>query len=193
MLFDKLRYRIDLVPADQLVIERFPELAEHKEFSDPAQDLILRAAIFATDEGSPFVQGHRDDYEKKIKKIFEHLKISDETLCSDIVNGIERTFEAMVNRYFIMCDNLAYVMWSDKFRNFHFIGLALREPPNMANLSADMAKRAALGKQQQDIYRELIELEEKIFPDTFTRRVVKEQVAKIMQIPEKMAREKGRF
>lgn len=193
MIFDKLRYRIDLVPADELVISHFPELSEHKEFSNPEQDKLLRLAIFATDEGSPFVQTQRDDYEKKIKKTFEYLKITDDTLFGDVINGIHPVFVAMVNRYFIMCDNLAYVMWSDKLRNFHFIGLALREPPKMDNLSADMAKRAALGKQQQDIYRELIELEEKIFPDTFTRRLIKEQVAKILQFPEKFAREKARF
>jgi hypothetical protein len=186
-----LKYDISKVPDNKKVIDIFPELSEYKEFSNKKEDLLLRIAILATDEGSDFVRLYRDDYERKIVKIFEYLKIDNEPLLENIVKGVEYVFNNMVNRYFIMCDNLAYVMWSDKLKNFHYIGTALRGRPDMNNLSVDMSKRATLGKQQQEIYKELIELEAQIFPDDFTRRVVKEQVAKILQLPEKFANEKA--
>lgn len=191
MDFSGMRYDISKIPADKAVVDAYPALAEYPEFKDRKKDQLVRIALYATDEKSPFVQNERDDYERRITKIFEYLKIKDRVLMQDIVNCIHRDFENMVSRYFIMADNLSYQVWSDKFRMFHYIGLALRQPPDFENMTADMNKRATLSRQRDDIFKELVGLEEQIFTDTFTRRTLKEQVAKMLQLPEKYAQEKS--
>lgn len=191
MEFIALKYRIDLVPMDELVIDHFPDLKEYKEFSDPDNDINLRIAFLATDEGSPFLKKDRDDYEKRIRSIMDYLKISDDELVKHIVLSLNETYSSIVNRFFVMCDNLAYVMWSNMMFNFHMIGVALRQPPNMANLTAEMDKRAKLQSQQSTLHEQLVEYEAKIFPDSTTRKIARKEVAKILQFPEKLAQEKS--
>lgn len=189
--FAQLKYRIDLVPKDQFVIDHFPELADYKEFSDKENDLILRIAFFATDEGSPFLKKERDDYEKRITAILEYLKVDDSELLNEIVINVNQAYSSIVNRFFTLCDNLAYVMWSNMLFNFHMIGVALRQTPDMKNLTVEMDKRAKLQSQQADLHEKLISYEAQIFADTATRKMIRKEVAKIIQFPEKMAMEKS--
>lgn len=193
MEFTALKYRIDLVPMDELVIDHFPDLKEYKEFSDPDNDINLRIAFLATDEGSPFLKKDRDDYEKRIKSIFEYLKINDDELLDSILVNRHEKYSAIVNRFFVLCDNLAYVMWSNMLFNFHLIGIALRQAPNLENMTSEMDKRAKLQKQQKEIHEDLVTYEAQIFPDTTTRKMIRQEAAKILQFPEKFAREKARF
>ena len=179
--FSKLRYRIDQVPDKTFLVDSFPELLEHKEFSDVKFDKILRIAILATDEGSPFVKLEREDYDKRLIKIFEHLKIKDQKLLEKISAGEHSHYESMVNRYFMFCDNLAYVMWSNKLRMFHYIGIALRQPMDKDNMVADMEKRAKLDAQLQTVYTGLLDYESQVFTDIPTRKKLRKQVAKLLQ------------
>lgn len=190
MDFSKLRHRIDLIPLTELVIDHFPELAEYKEFSNPDQDNLLRISIFATAEGSPFVKQEREDYEKRLIKIFEYLKYKDARLISKISLGEHSDYESIVNKYVMFCDNLAYVMWLNKLRMFHYIGIALRKPMDMDNPVSDMQKRAALDKQLQDVYTSLIEYEAQVFSDIPTRKKLRQQVAKLLQPAEQFAQAK---
>lgn len=190
MDFSTLKYDITQIPKGKKVIEYFVELAEFKEFKDKSKDLLLRIAILATDEGSPFIKAERDSYEKRITAIIEYLEVKDKKLIERIVDGIDRDYNSIVNRYFIICDNLTYVMWQNKLMNFHYIGIALRKAPDMNNLVTEMSKRATLEKQQKEIYDDLIEYESQIFPDAPTRRILRKQVAKILQMPEQFADDK---
>lgn len=185
-----MRYDLEKVPSGKTVISFFPDLAEYKEFSDKKNDILLRVAIWSTDENSPFVIGERDDYDRLIRNICNYLKFTDEGRISKIILGTDIEFNAMVNRYFIQCDNLAYVMWKDKFMMFHYIGIALRAPVNMNNLEVEMAKRAKLEMDREKIHASLVQYESQVFANTFTRKIVRKEVAKILQLAEKNAIEK---
>ncbi len=187
----KMRYDLNKVPINKTVVGHFADLAEHKEFSDKKNDTLLKIAIWSTDENSPFVIEQRDDYELLIKAITRYLKFTDEIIIASIVNGTNTTFNAIVNRYFILCDNLAFVMWKDKFMMFHYIGIALRAPVNMQNMQGDMEKRAGLEKRREDIHKSLIEYEAQVFANTFTRKIVRKETAKVLQLAEKYAETKG--
>ncbi len=187
----KMRYDLNKIPANKAVIDHFPELAEYKEFADKKNDLLLRICIWSTDENSPFVVEERDDYERLISNICKYLKVTDKKIITSITLGAETTFNQMVNRYFIQCDNLAYIMWKDKFMMFHYIGIALRAPVNMSNIEMEMTKRAALELKREAIHSSLVQYESQVFHTTFTRKVVRKEVAKMLQMAEKFAQEKS--
>jgi len=188
-----MKYDLSTIPKGQCVIEQFPELSGYKEFSDWTKDNLLRIAFLATDEGSPFLKKDRDDYEKRLNSIFEYLGLKDDELLEDIILNRNEDYSAIVNRFFVLCDNLAYTMWSNMLFNFHMVGVALRQPPNMENMISEMDKRAKLQKQQKEIHEDLVAYEAQIFPDTSTRKIIRQEAAKILQFPEKFAKEKGRF
>lgn len=186
-------YDVSLVPKDKFVIDFYPQLSDHKEFSDKADDLLLRIAFFSTDDKSPFLKKYRDDYERRVIAIFDHLKIDNEQLLDDIIINNHEQYSAIVNRFFVLCDNLAYVMWSNMLFNFHMTTIALRRTPDQENMTAEMEKRAKLQTQQKLIHEDLVAYEAVIFPDTATRKMVRQEAAKILQFPEKFAREKQRY
>lgn len=190
MEFDKLRYRIDNVPATKLVIDYFSELKDHEEFSNPEQDQLLRIAIYATDEGSPFVKLEREDYEKRLLRIFDYLNIRDIAPITGLALGTDPDYEKIVTKYLMQCDNLAFVMWYNKLRMFHYIGHALRQPPNMKDIVSDMNKRAQLDNQLQIIYSGLIDYESQIFTDIPSRKKLRKQVSKLLQPAEQYAVDK---
>jgi len=184
---NSMRYQIDDIPAKKTVIDKYPELAEYSEFKDPKNDNLLRVAIFATDEKSPFVKLEREDYEKRLIKIFQHLGIVDDGLLINLSLGKNMIYENMVNRYFMLCDNLAYVMWSNKLRMFHYISISLRQAPDMNNIVSDMTNRAKLDTQLKNIYNDLVEYEAQIFTDIPTRNKIRKQLAKLLQPAEQYA------
>jgi len=190
----KMRYQIaDLSPKTP-VIEKYPDLAEYDEFAHVDYDNLLRIAMFATDENSPFVKLEREDYEKRLLKIFEFLKIKDNKLLAELSMGTNSVYENMVNRFFMLCDNLAYVMWSNKLRMFHYISISLRAAPvskDMVQMVADMTKRATLDNQLKTIYNDLVEYEAQVFTDIPTRNKIRKQLAKLLQPAEMYAQMKS--
>ena len=193
MSFDssKMKYDLSLVGKNELLIHVFPELLDFKEFSDPADDKLLRIAFWATDEKSPFLKKDRDNYENRIKSIFSHENLKDDELMQAIILNKNVKYASIVNRFFIQVDNLAYSIWSNMLFNFHMIGIALREPPSINNMTAEMDRRAKLQNQQADLLEKLATYEAQIFSDAITRKILRKEVAKILTIPEKYAQEKG--
>jgi len=183
----KLRYDISKVSAKEPVISYFPELADHKEFSNPKHNDLLQICILATDENSPFVKSERDDYEKRLVKILEYLNIVDKSMLKHLVKGDNPIYEAMVTKYLMQCDSLAYIMWYDKLRMFHQVGEILRSP---IDADTDMNKRVTLDKQRELIYSTLLDYEAQIFTDVPTRMKVRKQVAKLIQPAEQYSQEK---
>lgn len=192
MDFKGLKFDISIIPKNELVIDKYPELCEYTEFNDPKNDQLLRIAFLATDEGSPFIKKYRDDYENRIRAIFDYLNIKNNGLLDEILINQNYNYNAIVNRFFILSDNLAYVMWSNMLFNFHMIGIALRNPPDMDNMTAEMANRAKLQAQQKDIHADLVKYESEIFTDKVTRKIARKEIAKILQLPERFAQEKSR-
>lgn len=186
----KMRYDLNKVPVGKMVISHFKDLAEHKEFSDRKDDIILRIMIWSTDENSPFVIEERDDYERLINNICTYIKYTDKGIINAIIEGHNEAFNKMVNKYLMMVDNLVYIMWKDKFMMFHYLGIALRAPISMANMERDMEKRAKLDAEREKIHKSLIEYEAQVFPNTFSRKIVRKEVAKVLQMAEKFAQQK---
>lgn len=188
MDFGKLTFRIDEVPVKKLVIDVYPELKEYSEFENPEHDIHLRVCFFATDPESPFVRLEREDYERRLTKIFEYLKLSDSKLFNSIASGYDRVYENMVNRFFMtFCDNLAYLMWADKLRMFYFISRELRKPLPSEGALEELTKRTGLDKKQKEIYDDLVEYESKVFPDIPTRKKLRKSISKLIQPAEKHA------
>lgn len=186
----KMRYNPDSVLSGKTVIDKYPELSEYIEFSDKKNDKLLRVALFATDQESPFVKLEREDYEKRLTKIFEHLSIVDNKLLSDLSLGANQIYEGMINRFFMQTDNLAYVMWSNKLRMFHYIGISLRKAPDLNNMVADMQKRSVLDTSLKNIYNDLVDYEAQVFTDIPTRNKIRKQLAKLLQPAEQYSVEK---
>lgn len=185
--FDLMRYDISDLGKNQTVISKYPELAEHNEFKDPKNDTLLRVAMFCTDEKSPFVKLEREDYERRLVKVFQYLGVIDDGLMIELSLGKNKIYENMVNRYFMICDNLAYVMWSNKVRMFHYIGMSLRKAPDLDNMLTDMTNRAKLDTQLKTIYNDLVEYESQVFTDIPTRNKIRKQLAKLLQPAEQFA------
>lgn len=186
----KMRYDLNKVPVGKMVISHFKDLAEHKEFNDKKDDTILRIMIWSTDENSPFVIEERDDYERLINNICIYIKYTDKGIINSIIEGHNEAFNKMVNKYLMMVDNLAYVMWKDKFMMFHYLGIALRAPINMSNIEVDMTKRAKLDFEREKLHKSLIEYEAQVFPNTFSRKIIRKEVAKVLQMAEKFSVQK---
>lgn len=184
---DKMRFNPDRVPKGDLMIKHYPQLGEYKEFSKEEHDDLLRIAFFATDQESPFVKLEREDYEKRLVKIFEHTGIQEGKLLGEITLGANAVYESMVNRIFMLSDNLAYVMWSNKLRMFHYIGMSLRQPPDLTNMVSDMQKRSTLDASLKNIYNDLVDYEAQVFTDIPTRNKIRKQLAKLLQPAEQFA------
>lgn len=191
MDFTALKYDITTVPAKARVIDHFPDLLEYPGLSDPENDLIVRIVILATDSECPFVKLEKDNYGKRLQRVFEYLSIRDKTLFASISGGKCREYNTIVTTYFTMLDNLAYVVWHSKLTNFHYLTAFLREPIDVDNMEASIQKRLSVEKQLPEIHKGLVDYEREIFPDGHTRKVVRQQVAKILQLAEHFADEKG--
>jgi len=176
-----MRFDVSLVPKGDSVVTHFPQLSEHEEFDNPNNDELLRICILSTDENSPFVKSERDDYEKRLAKIFDYLGLKQGDRLVKLASGKLTLYEDMVNKYVMFIDNLAYAMWMNKLRLFYNIGVVLRQPIDMEDPVEDMKKRAALDKGLQDIYSSLLDYEAQVFPDVPTRKKLRQQVAKLLQ------------
>lgn len=186
----EMKYNPSALEEGQKMIDLYPQLLDYKEYKNPSDDKLLRIAFWATDEKSPFLKKERDNYENRIRAIFMHEGIVDDGLMESIVLNKEPKYSAIVNRFFTQIDNLAYGIWSNMLFNFHMIGIALRRPPDLDSLTAEMDKRAKLQNQQAELLEKLVAYESQIFSDMGTRKILREEVSKIITIPEKYSLEK---
>ena len=186
--FTKLRYDLSTVPEGKLVIEVFPELAEYEEFAAEWDDSMLRIVILSVDDGSPFVKLYRDDYERRISKIFDFLNLKNPELKQQILSGKSSVYNKMVSKFLMILDNLAYINYHSLLTHFHFMNAFLRQPPDFS--SENMDRRVKVEHALPATHKRLIEMEQEFFPDAHTRKIVKKQIAKIIQFPERFAQEK---
>jgi len=191
MISSEMQYDPSRATKGQKMIDVYPELAEFKEYKETSNDKLMRIAFWATDEKSPFLKKERDNYENRIKEIFLHEGIDDKHLLESIVLNKNLTYSSIVNRFFIQVDNLAYGIWSNMLFNFHMIGIALRRPPDIDDLTNEMDKRAKLQTQQAALHEKLVAYEAQIFTDMGTRKIMRKEVSKIITIPERFAVDKS--
>lgn len=160
----------------ELVVEKHPTL---KGITD--DDKLLRLVLFMIQEDSPFLLDDRDDYVSRLTKVQEYLK-SEYTRISE---GENLEYNRIVTTMFMRMDNLIYVTWQSKLINYHQLTTFLRSPLKIDDPAKDVKQRLDIEKLLPDMHKSLVEYEKQVFPDTFTRKVVREETARLLQFAEK--------
>lgn len=150
-------------------------------------DELLRVVLWMIEEDSPFLEADRDNYEGRLEKVFKHVNAE----YPDILSGDNLEYNKTATALFMMMDNLAYVMWQSKFVNFHQLNMFLRQPMKIDDVEKSIKDRLSIEKQLPDIHKSLVDFEKQIFPDTHTRKVVRQETARLLQFAEKFSDPKG--
>ncbi|AIM37393.1 hypothetical protein KO02_12345 [Sphingobacterium sp. ML3W] len=193
MDFSKQRYNVEQAfKSGKTMMEVYPELGNYEEFSKSEQDPILMIMILMVDEDSPFVKAYRDNVEMRLQKIYQYLGLETyDSMFIEINEGHNFVFNNMVFKWFMLSDSLAYETWYSMQINYHINNLFLRRPLDFDNNpEKNMDTRAKIRKELPASHKELVEFERVVFPDTFSRKIVKEQVAKNYTPPEQFAQKK---
>ncbi|WP_418360151.1 hypothetical protein [Sphingobacterium detergens] len=192
MDFSKQRYDVDAArKAGKLMIEAYPELSNYVEFAKPEDNDILMTMFLVVDEDSPFLKAYRDNVGMRLEKVYQYLglEVGDKTF-SDINEGRHPVFNDMVFKWFMISDSLAYETWFSMQFNYHINNLFLRQPFVLENSEKNVETRAKIRKELPQSHRELVEFEKVVFPDSLSRKIVKDQVAKNYTPPEQFAQRK---
>jgi len=149
-------------------------------------DKLLRVVILMISEDSPFLQADRDDYDARLAKVLKHLKAE----YPDILSGENKEYNKIATALFMMMDNLAFVIWQSKLINFHQLTMFIRSPMNTDDIEKSVRERLNVEKQLPAIHKSLVDYERQIFPDAQTRKVVREETARLLQFAERFAESK---
>lgn len=194
MDFSTLKYDISKVPENEYVIDHFPELGEHKEFSDRKQDKILRFVILLVDDGSPFFKLHRD-FSDRAKAVYSYRKSEDKVL-KQYINGEckDDKFRIDVNgkiyKYFIILDKHTYTAWYSIWSNFQELNafLQINIDPLDDQYETKFEKKQKITAMLPAMQKQLADYEKMIFGDTKIKQIVVNAVAKATYWPEKMVK-----
>lgn len=146
-------------------------------------DKLLRVVIWMITEDSPYLQDNRDDYEARLAKVLKHVGAD----YPGIAEGENMEYNHIATALFSRMDNLAYVIWQSKLINFHQLNMFLRQPMKADDVEKTIKDRLSIEKQLPDIHKSLVDYEKQIFPDTQTRKIVREETARLLQFAEKFA------
>ena len=146
-------------------------------------DKLLRVCLFMIQEDSPFLLDDREDYEARLAKVLKYVGAE----YPDIAIGQNMDYNKVVTSLFMRMDNLAFVTWQSKLINFHQLTTFLRSPLGTEDVEKSVRERLNIEKLLPDMHKSLVEYERQIFPDTHTRKVVKEENARLLQFAEKYA------
>lgn len=150
-------------------------------------DKLLRVVLFMIQEDSPFLIADRDDYEARLAKVLSHVGAE----YPEIATGQNMDYNKVATSLFMRMDNLAFVTWQSKLINFHQLTMFLRSPLSTEDIEKSVRERLNIEKLLPEMHKSLVEYERQIFPDTHTRKVVKEETARLLQFSEKYADKKG--
>jgi hypothetical protein len=164
------------------MVERYPTLKGITE-----DDKLLRVAIWMISDDSPFLLADREDYASRLKKVLKHVGAE----YPRIAEGENLEYNKIATSLFMLMDNLAYVIWQSKLINFHQITSYIRQPMDIDDMERSIRERMNIEKQLGDIHKSLVDYEKQIFPDSETRKVVRQETARLLQYAEKNAMQKG--
>lgn len=152
-------------------------------------DKLLRVVIWMISEDSPFLLADREDYESRLAKVLKHVDAEYQR----IAEGENLEYNKVATALFMMMDNLVYVAWQSKLINFHQLTMFLRSPLNLDDPEKSIKQRLDIEKYLPDMHKSLVEYEKQIFPDTHTRKIVRQETARLLQFAERFAVNKQVF
>lgn len=195
--FSKLKYDISKVPTGKCVIDVYPELAEYKEFSQRKDDNLVRWVILLVDDQGPFFKMHTD-FQERAKAVYNHLSLTCRTLKSYIDGNIDDdVFRIDINskiyKFFILLDKHSYTAWYTIWSNFQETNAFLQIPidPLDDAYEAKFEKKQKISEKLPAMQTQLAQYEKLIYGDTKIKQIVVNQVAKMTNWPEKMAKVYG--
>lgn len=192
MDFSKLRFNFTKGKKDQLVIDKFPELKEIREFNDPDRDYLLKAVILMLEPESPFIKER--DYKKIVENVFTYLDPKDHKtpydLLTDTYTNDIRDLKEMMFVFFIFMDNHAFTVWYSKLIDFHYMLNFLQSKPDI-DKPDHFEKRMKVSKAVPELHKSLVEYENFIFPHEIAKKIIKEQTVKAATFAERFAQEYG--
>lgn len=160
------------------MIQKYPSLAGITK-----DDKLLRVVLYMIQEDSPFLLDDKDNYEARLEKVQKHL----DSDYPNIMRGENMDYNHIATSLFMMMDNLVYVMWQSKILNFAQLTAFLRKPLNVDDIEKSVRERLNVEKALPEMHKSLVEYEKQIFPDTHTRKVVRQETARLLQFAEKNA------
>lgn len=161
--------------------EKYPTLKGITE-----DDKLLRIVLYMVQEDSPFLLDDREDYVTRLDKVLKHLKAE----YPDIIEGENLHYNQIVTAIFMRMDNLIFVTWQSKLINYHQLTTFLRSKLDLDDPARDVKQRLDIEKLLPDMHKSLVEYEKQVFPDTYARKTVREEVARLLQFAEKFAQPK---
>lgn len=179
-----------------LLIDNYPELKYFDEFSDSADDTLLKLVVLITDENSPIVKTEKN-FTGIVTAACKYLTIEDGVFIESLIMGyggeeVDKVFNMQCS-YFRHLNNWEYNTWYDLMYQYHENSLVLRTPLNAAD--RDYEKKAEtkqkIRNHQVELQKTLVQYENQIFPaGTNIKKVITKHVSKVTNWPEKMAKEK---
>ncbi len=147
-------------------------------------DKLLRVVLYMIQEDSPYLLDDRDDYETRLIKVCKDLNAE----YPDIISGENLEYNKIATAIFMNMDNLAFVTWQSKLINFHQLTMFIRSPLSTNDIEKSVRERLNVEKVLPDMHKSLVDYEKQIFPDTHTRKVVRQQeTARLLQFAEHFA------
>lgn len=160
------------------ICTKYPSLSGISE-----DDKLLRVVLYMIQEDSPYLLADRDDYETRLGKVCKHLKAE----YPNILSGENLEYNKIATSLFMAMDNLAFVTWQSKLINFHQLTAFIRSPLGMDDIEKSVRERLNVEKVLPDMHKSLVEYEKQIFPDTHTRKTVRQETARLLQFAERFA------
>ncbi len=147
--FEKLKYRVDLVPLSENCCDKIPDLKniflEYKGYKTPTltNDLLVRFIVLTYDQKSPFVEKLNNIKERKVA-VLNYLQIQDKDGVfpediQDIVKSTDPTTARVVYQYCKFQYSLAYFAFVTTVETYISMNERLGEDISSAKDTKDTA------------------------------------------------------
>lgn len=192
--FSKLKFDISKVPDDVLVKDYFPELGDHKEFQSEYENEVLKWVILTVDDGSPFCKLYRDFTDRSVAT-YNYLEMDNKNLLNHIQgttkkNDFTININSKIFKFFTILGKHNYTAWYSTWRNFQELNAFLQISLDVLDdgYVQKFDKKQSLSAKLPALQKTLAQYEIAIFGDTEIKDIVTDQVSKLIQWPEKMAK-----
>lgn len=175
--FSKLSYDISELKPHEKVIDKFKDLADQDEFSDPNNDHLLRIAILLVDPYSPFVKTY-NTIEQRVAKIFEYLDIKDHILLGKVTTFTEDRISAMIGKLFMLINHYEYQAWYSLWVLYQQVCKRMQDPLDKDDINKDIENKLKVQKQSEEIKNLLLTKEVSLFKDDKLKRLIVSNTAK---------------